>query len=245
MTKKTDAKAHLSLITSMSTSPEQSADYMPAMFRDEIEIIEDGISDVVTPAAVRMLAVDGLREPEAWEQKTGKSDNPVSMEADRLLSSEQFRLAVALSSFATSQECLEKSITRMTRAFAHMDRLANDFPEAAERFRHVAGEILSASYEVVKDNVLDEHARQNSTMRPLAQLKAAKHATIERARVIAIELWGADVAQEYRVKDMAVLVEDILKREGVADLPAVERIKEWIKTVAPGYARLGGRRKTP
>lgn len=73
-----------------------------------------------------------------------------------------------------------------------------------------------------------------------------KKATIERARTLASEAWHADADREYRLKDMARLVEDVLKREGCEDLPSLEQIKEWIKPVAPPHAREGGRpRKTP
>ncbi|WP_197471042.1 hypothetical protein [Azotobacter vinelandii] len=44
---------------------------------------------------------------------------------------------------------------------------------------------------------------------------------------------------------MAEQIEDILRREGIEKLPTMTRIKEWIKPVAPDYARKGGRRRKP
>lgn len=245
MARKTDVKDLISSTTATIDPQEQSTDYLPAMFVDEIEIIEDGISDVVTPAAIRMAAIDGLREPEAWEETKPHNSNP---EIERMLSSELFRLAMTVSLFAANHECAGNAIIRMQRAFLSLDELAKDFPEAAERMRRMVGEILSASYEVMKSNVLAEHARQNATMRPLVRQKAAKDAAITHAQAIATELWQADTAQEIRLGDMAERVYRALAAEGLTDsLPdTAERIKEWIKPVAPDYARKGGRRrKTP
>lgn len=245
MARKTDAKAPVSSNTSAIDRQERPTDYLPAMFADEIEIIEDGTSDVVTPAAIKIAAIDGLRESDIWEAtKRHNSDQ----EVDRLLSSELFRLAMALSSFAESRECTMKAVSRMTRAFISLDKVEKDFPEAAERINRITGEILSASYEVIKSNMLAEHARQNATMRPLARQKAAKSAAIERAKTIATELWQNDTAQEIRLLDMADRTYRALAAEGFAEsLPStVERLKEWIRPVAPDYASKGGRRrKTP
>lgn len=71
----------------------------------------------------------------------------------------------------------------------------------------------------------------------------AKSAAVERANAIATELWQADADHEFNLLGMAGQVEDILRREGFGELPKLERIKEWIRPVAPDHARKPGRRR--
>jgi hypothetical protein len=75
-----------------------------------------------------------------------------------------------------------------------------------------------------------------------------KAAAIERARDIAFERWQADTTGEILVGSMAQLVWEQMVDEGYREqLPdKPESIREWIKHVAPDYARKAGRpRKTP
>lgn len=75
----------------------------------------------------------------------------------------------------------------------------------------------------------------------------SKSAAMARARVVAEELWRADTANEILIGAMADRVYRVLVDEGYEEsLPSTaERLKHWIKPVAPEYARQGGRpRKT-
>ncbi|WP_439860630.1 hypothetical protein [Pseudomonas sp. MBLB4136] len=110
--------------------------------------------------------------------------------------------------------------------------------------QHIQYAILLILTEHNKEKNKAEKIITAKRMAGLLELNSLKSATIDRAIAIAKELWKADAErQEYRVKDMAALVAEILEREGMVGLPSVERIKEWIKPVAPAYARLGGRRR--
>lgn len=83
---------------------------------------------------------------------------------------------------------------------------------------------------------------------PLCKRNNHKAAAIEYAKVIAAEIWDADTEQKIRVGEMAERVWARLVNEGLDEwLPdKVESIKEWLKSVAPEYARKGGApRKTP
>ncbi|MCY1449598.1 hypothetical protein D9M71_663480 [compost metagenome] len=77
----------------------------------------------------------------------------------------------------------------------------------------------------------------------LCKFNNHKAAVIEYAKVIATENWEADTAQKIRVGDMAEIVWARLVVESLKkwlpDKP--EGIKEWIKSVAPEYARKAGR----
>lgn len=99
---------------------------------------------------------------------------------------------------------------------------------------------------LVAPHIVDKKKAKQVFQRSLGPLNAAKADAQDRARALASEAWQADTEQEYRLKDMAGLVEDVLKREDCENLPSLEQIKKWIKPVAPEYARKAGRpRKSP
>jgi hypothetical protein len=99
---------------------------------------------------------------------------------------------------------------------------------------------------LVVPHIVDKKKAEQVFQRSLGPVNAAKATVQDRARTLASEVWQADTDQEFRLKDMAGLVKDVLKREGREDLPSLERIKKWIKPVAPAYASNPGRSpKTP
>lgn len=85
--------------------------------------------------------------------------------------------------------------------------------------------------------------QQAARMSALLKMQEAKTATIDRARAIATELWQAGDGQDARLAEMADRVYRQLVSEGLHEsLPgSAERIKEWIKPVAPDHARKPGR----
>jgi len=224
-----------------------NAGYMPARLTEEIERPDDGQSDEVTPALMELLIADKLRDSEVWAPLCGQKNEPASLAVDRWLASESFRLAMTISSLAGNIESATRATHRSVEAFLGIDELVRDFPECSDRIEQISGTLLSACYEVVKSCVLADHARQNSTIRPLAKVNAAASAaiapSIDRARTLASEMWQADTDQEYSITAMAKEVLDILKREGFKSLPQIERIKEWIRPVAPSHASKPGRRR--
>lgn len=123
---------------------------------------------------------------------------------------------------------------RYMRAKEGLERHRED-PEA-NLDRCTARYVLSRFKEAALQAKAREHFRKT-----LGPYNTEKTKAKERAQDIARELWLANTDQEFRLSDMAKLVEDILNREGGAELPRLERIKEWIKPVAPDYARKGGR----
>ncbi|MDR7286372.1 hypothetical protein J2X84_005236 [Pseudomonas corrugata] len=99
---------------------------------------------------------------------------------------------------------------------------------------------------LVVPHIVDKKKAEQVFQRSLGPLNAAKADAQFRARALASEAWQTDTEQEFRLKDMAELVKDVLKREGCENLPSRDQIKEWIKPVAPEYARKAGRpRKSP
>ena len=109
---------------------------------------------------------------------------------------------------------------------------------------------LMARKEVERSMRLIDAVRKKDARKRMAGLQAlniAKTSAVERARFIAAELWRADTTQETRIGEMAEKVYRALVTDGFAEsLPETsERLKAWIKPVAPDYARKGGRRRKP
>jgi len=82
-------------------------------------------------------------------------------------------------------------------------------------------------------------------LKPLAAGNRLKAATTERAREIATALWVDDKSCSIKTSEMAGKVWAQLVDEGHADqLPDnVERVRIWIRVVAPEYAKAKGRPK--
>jgi hypothetical protein len=72
-----------------------------------------------------------------------------------------------------------------------------------------------------------------------------KEEAVEQALKLATTNWKKDFDKAIRIGDMADLVYRKLADQGLGmALPGTsDRLKEWIKPVAPDYARKGGRRK--
>lgn len=140
---------------------------------------------------------------------------------------------------------LEKAIVATKRAFRLLQEIERSCPEAAELAHETALMLMFSWASASTDLTNAQIAREIPAMRPIVRMRVAKAAAVERAKAIATEQWQTDTAQEIRVGEMADKVYRLLATEGFAeslpDLP--ERLKEWIKPVAPSYARKGGRRR--
>jgi hypothetical protein len=145
-----------------------------------------------------------------------------------------------------SGEDREKTAEMLGRALVNLTLLLEKHPESDELIMGFATAIILVGVRSVEELIFKFSESEFKKARPFLEANRKKSIIIERAKTIADELWQADSGQEYRVTDMAKLVMDILKREGTEDLPAIGRVADWIKPIAPHYARLAGRRrKTP
>lgn len=83
-------------------------------------------------------------------------------------------------------------------------------------------------------------------IKPLLDANNEKSIVIKRAKIIANDKWAADTNKEIRTSEMANRVWSQLVDEGFSQyLPQnVERVKVWIRSVAPEHARAKGRTKT-
>lgn len=145
-----------------------------------------------------------------------------------------------------SGEDREKTAEMLGRSLVNLTLLLEKHPESEELIMGSATAIILVGVRAVEDLIFRSSESEFKKARPFLEANRKKSIIVERAKTIASQIWQADTGQEYRVTDMAKLVMDILKREGTADLPAIGRVADWIKPIAPHYARLAGRRrKTP
>lgn len=89
---------------------------------------------------------------------------------------------------------------------------------------------------------------QNRRFSVIAELNAKKGQAMEHARNIAREKWALDTGKKIKITEMAEHVYKALVTEGyLSELPGDSfQLKGWIASVAPDYARKGGRpSKTP
>jgi hypothetical protein len=141
-------------------------------------------------------------------------------------------------------ENTETVLTQLNTTMRNFERLTLENPHLEDDLLEVFGSLVRNYGSMIRDFVLAQGGREKSTMRPLIERNNAKAATVEHAKRIAVRLWETDKHQEIRIGDMAERVYRALVQEGFAeDLPGTaERVKAWIKPVAPEYARKGGRR---
>lgn len=168
----------------------------------------------------------------------GEAQNNPSIENLRNMASANLILA---------EDSDTKKLARMMfiATFIEIEDLIQKKPEISSSLISIAATLTAASQLVICGNALKRHKNFSARINPLAEKNVKASQRSDRACVIASELWAADSENEFRLLEMATQVRDILEREGEQDLPQIERIKEWIKKVAPEYARRPGRGKSP
>lgn len=130
-------------------------------------------------------------------------------------------------------------------AIVRLEGLMESHPEVAHTALIAAEELATAAQMIIAGNAANRYNNNAAKIKPI--LKINEHAEIRRNKAceLAKQIWDADADQELRLSEMAACVRDELQRDGHEDLPKIERIKEWIKSVAPPYARRPGRGKNP
>ena len=140
-----------------------------------------------------------------------------------------------------------QDVTRFAVAQAYTDALDISKEEAEELNKRLGeaqrlveeGEIKIRATEVRKADQIVGISERNAIVKSLQ----------EEAKNIAKEFWAADKEKEIRITKMSEMVFDELsERNPKSEMPkhfpeTSETVKEWIKLVAPEYARKGGRTK--
>lgn len=140
--------------------------------------------------------------------------------------------------FDSSMKCLDTGID----IFKIISELN---PDTAKAINAGLLNIALAIFDTANESACEAMSRELTSFKPLAAKNSAKSDAVERAKEVAAQLWSEDHNRSVRIGDMADQVYRALASEGLQDsLPeTVDRLKEWIKAVAPEYARQGGRRK--
>ncbi|MBV4516393.1 hypothetical protein [Pseudomonas kurunegalensis] len=182
---------------------------------------------------------------------------------------EEFKLALDFASippFADDRESLSKSgyiedmldlefplrmpkPTKYARAVRAIGRQKSNMMDAATRLvfatKHLQyALVLLHSNQIQKDREA-LRAVKDSRMKGLNEINRLKDEAAKQALKLASTIWNKDFDKKIRIGDMADLVYRKLADQGFGlALPGTsDRLKEWIKPVAPDYARKGGRRK--
>lgn len=89
---------------------------------------------------------------------------------------------------------------------------------------------------------------EHKERRPLIRREIGLSVLKDSAQREAHEIWASDTEEEFRIGEVAKLVqEELLRRIDFSgwptDCPGVETVKRWLREVAPEYAMRGGRPK--
>ena len=128
-----------------------------------------------------------------------------------------------------------------------LEEVADGNPELRRGIAIGAQTLLGSMWDVAMDVVTRRIQSELIRMAPIISKNEQKEVVIKFARETARKFWAHDTHQQLRSSSMADLVYRYLVEVGLADhLPGShERLKEWIKSEAPGYATAGGRPKKP
>ncbi len=133
-------------------------------------------------------------------------------------------------------------------AFDMFEAIAGDDEELSYDLRYALTCLLTAAFNGRTAAVYRQAAIEKAALRGLNAKAEASAASIARAQELASELWDRDITRSIRVGDMADHVYACLLDEipNPAQAPELERVRKWIKQVAPAYAKRPGRpsRKT-
>lgn len=182
---------------------------------------------------------------------------------------EEFQLALDFASippFADDRESLSKSgyiedmldlefpgrmpkPTKYARAVRAIGRQKSTMMDAATRLvfatKHLQYALVLLHSNQIQQDREALRAARDSRMKGLNEINRLKEEAVEQALKLATANWKKDFDKAIRIGDMADLVYRKLADQGLGmALPGTsDRLKEWIKPVAPDYARKGGRRK--
>lgn len=132
-------------------------------------------------------------------------------------------------------------------AFSVLEDVAGDDEGRSHDLRYVVTCLLLAALSNTADRATRTAERERATLKGLSARNQAIALASDRARAIATDLWEKDQEQAIRIGDMAQRVWSAMIDEGLSDqMPEqADRLKVWIKPVAPAYATKGGRAKKP
>lgn len=166
---------------------------------------------------------------------------------DGLFSFEQMQLIARTIPIVLDDEGRESVQEKLEAGLNLLASVSEDFPEIAEETAAGAQLLVMGMFQIVSEIVDNQMASEALRLAPLAKQNKEKKEVIKVARSLAQEMWQKDTEQKIRISEMTANVYSALYGKGFKDaLPSnQDAVKEWIKPVAPAYARRGGKpRKT-
>ncbi|HBN9846904.1 TPA: hypothetical protein L3934_006136 [Pseudomonas aeruginosa] len=153
-------------------------------------------------------------------------------------------MPLLLDDSAEAESVKEKLLTGLNI----MRSVGEDFPEVADEVAAGAQLLVMGMFQLVSELADRKMISEAAKMAPLAKHNSEKERLIRKARTLAQEMWREDGEQKIRIGEMTANVYSALYGEGHGEsLPSnQDAVKDWIRPVAPAYARKGGKpRKTP
>lgn len=131
----------------------------------------------------------------------------------------------------------------LKQAFAMFEAVAGDDEDVSYDLRYALTCLLTAALNGRTRSVYRQAAIEKAALRGLSARAEASATIITRAQELAAELWDRDATRSIRVGDMADLVYARLLDEASdpGKAPELERVRKWIRHVAPDYAKRPGR----
>ncbi|WP_148558620.1 hypothetical protein [Pseudomonas chlororaphis] len=129
--------------------------------------------------------------------------------------------------------------------FHHLEEASDTSEEASEKIRKSLVPLFLALLESSNISATVSIGTEKSRLKPLLEGHRVKNSVIKRAKDMAAEMWVKDTDKRIKTSEMADMVWRKLVDEGLSEhLPDnVERVRVWIRGVAPEYAKAKGRPK--
>ncbi|TCQ87838.1 hypothetical protein [Pseudomonas sp. JUb52] len=128
-------------------------------------------------------------------------------------------------------------------AFEQFESVADGDEEKDCQLRYALTSLLTAALSGRVAAAYKQASVEKAAIRGLNAKAEASGALIARAQGIASELWEKDTTRSIRVGDMAdhVYARLLDEAQDAAQAPELDRVRKWIKEVAPDYAKRPGR----
>lgn len=166
---------------------------------------------------------------------------PASLEMGELATMDQLEVAAGalFNPDASSARLLASS-------FENLRSLATD-DDQLRTLQYAVSCLLLVAMSNETDRVSAAADRERDQLKGITARNQAISLATDRARAIAADLWDQDEEEQIRIGEMAQRVWAVMIDEGLRDqMPEqADRLKVWIKPVAPAYATKGGRTKKP
>ncbi len=183
-----------------------------------------------------------------YEEADGRIKELIDKNDDDLVTVEDLMIFASAMSEHLSGDDRKIVAEFIGSALVNVERLLEMHPESKSLIMSTAVNLILAGLRSAEDLVIKICTIEMNKARPFLKANSPKAALMERAEVIAAELWAADTQQVIRVGDMSEKVYRLLVREGFEKgregLPGdMASFRKGIKPVAPSYARKGGATK--